>query len=227
MKKLFVSLFVCIVSISSAQNYSGYDFVIVPDKFDFLSERNQYNLNELSKFLIAKKGPVALFQSEDKPAEYTLDFCNSLMMNVTKESAFLATKLKITLQDCKGNIIAESTGLSREKDHRVAYNYALRDAFDLLFLTPKKIERQQILNTDESKDPAYLYAEKTATGYKLYDIEKNEKYTLFKTSKNDNFIITSDEIHGALYKSKGDTYEWTLEYLKDDVVISETLKIRF
>ncbi len=234
MKKLFISFFVFIAMFSSAQNYSGYDFVIVPDRFDFLLERNEYNLNELAKFLIEKKGPKAYFQSEDKPIEYSLDFCNSLMMYVTKENSFLSTKLKITLKDCNGNTIAESVGLSREKDKRVACNYALRDAFDLLYLPPKK-DTEKLLQTsddttarsDEPKDPAYLYAEKTAQGFKLFDSEKNEKYTLFKTSKGDQFMISNDEINGALYKSKNDNHEWILEYLKDEKVISETLKIRF
>lgn len=229
MKKLFVSIFVSIVTFSSAQNYSGYEFVIVPDRFDFLSERNEYNLNELAKFLIAQKGPKSFFESEDKPVEYSLDFCNSLNMSITKEKAFLNTKLKITLKDCKGNIITESIGSSREKDFRVAYNYALRDAFDLLHLPPKKITENTFELTekaDKIKDPSFLYAVKTAQGYKLFDSEENEKYTIFKTSKSDQFIISNEEINGALYKSK-DNLLWTLEYLKDDKVVTETLKIKF
>ena len=236
MKKLFLSLFIFVTTLSSAQNYSGYDFVIVPDRFDFLVERNEYNLNELAKFLIAKKGPASYFQSEDKPIEYSLDFCNSLIMNVTKEKAFLNTKLKVSLQDCNGNIIAESTGSSKEKDNRVAYNYALREAFDLLYLPPKEPAEKKLKpisdnatteKPDEPKDPAYLYAEKTPQGYKLYDSEKNEKYTLFKTSKNDQFIVSDSEINGALYKSKNETHEWILEYLKGEQVVTKTLKIKF
>lgn len=235
MKKLVLSFLVLTTTLLSAQNNNGYDFVIVPDKFDFLNERNEYNLNELAKFLIAKKGVTALLQSEEKPIEYTLDFCNSLTMNVTKESAFLNTKLKITLQDCRGDIVAQSIGSSKEKNNRVAYNYALRNAFELLHIPPRKIAEEKIstisdntsVKSDEPKDPAFLYATQTKQGYKLFDSEENEKYTLFKTSKNDQFIISNDEINGALYKAKNDAYEWTLEYLKDEEVITETLKIRF
>lgn len=235
MKRLFFIFPFFLSTLLFAQNKSEYDFVIVPDKFDFLSEKNQYNLNELAKFLIAKKGPIAYFESEEKPIEYSLDFCNSLNMYITKEKSFLNTKLKISLHDCKGNIIAESIGSSREKDFRVAYNYALRDAFDLLYLPPKNIVKKN-LGTDsdnnktqktiEAKDPTFLYATKTSQGYKLHDSEENEKYILFTTSRNDQFIISNDEINGALYK-KGDNLEWTLEYLKDNKVVIEILKIKF
>lgn len=235
MKKL--SLFLVVLFITnflSAQHYSGYDFVIVPEKFDFLYEKNLYNLNELSKFLMNKKGMTALFESEDKPIEFHLNECNVLRLNVTKEKTFLNTKLKITLRDCKGNVIAESTGTSKEKEHRVAYNYALREAFDLLYIPSKEVIQKKLNITSETtsessdqiKDPSYLYAKKTAQGYKLYDIEDNEKYTLFKTSKPDQFIISNDLINGALYKAKSSN-EWILEYLKDEQVITETLKIVF
>lgn len=232
MKKTVLFLVLFLSTFLSAQHYSGYEFVVTPEKFDFLSERNQYNLNELTKFLMNKKGITTLLETEEKPIEYRLNECGILRLNVTKENSFLNTKLKITLRDCKGNIIAESTGASKEKDYRVAYNYALREAFDLLYLPPKEANQQLLQtntteeNPDQPKDPSYLYVKKTAQGYKLYDSEENEKYTLFKTSKADQFIISNNHISGALYKAKNKD-EWTLEYLKDEQVITETLKISF
>ncbi|MFA5556642.1 MAG: hypothetical protein WCY06_00440 [Flavobacteriaceae bacterium] len=232
MKKITLLFALCLSTFLSAQHYSGYEFVVVPEKFDFLSESNQYNLNELTKFLISKKEVTALFETEVKPIEYSMNECGVLRLNVTKEKSFLNTKLKITLRDCRGNIIAESTGSSREKEYRVAYNYALREAFDLLYLPPKEVTQKRLQadapqkDLDQPKDSSYLYAKKTGQGYKLYDSEENEKYTLFKTSKADQFIISNNLINGALYKAKNKD-EWTLEYLKDEQVITETLKIAF
>jgi len=145
-------------------------------------------------------------------------------MDVTKERFFLGTKLKITLKDCNGDIITQSEGRSKEKLHRVAYNYALREAFDLLYIPAKKIE-EKTRESNQPKDPSFLYAVKNDRGYILYDSEENEKYTLFKTSKNDQFIISNQEIQGALYKSKDNN--WTLEYLKEEEIVSEILKIKF
>jgi len=224
MKKLVLFFLVFIGVVSNAQNNSGYDFVVLSDRFEFLSETNQYNLNELAKFLIAKKGFSAYFYTENKPIEYHIDPCKVLKMDITKERIFLGTKLKITIKDCNETIIAQSEGVSKEKLHKTAYNYALREAFDLLYIPAKKIE-ENIKNINEPKDPSFLYAVKTERGYILYDSQENEKYTLFKTSKNDQFIVSNQEIQGALYKSK--TNQWTLEYLKDEEIVSEILKIKF
>jgi len=224
MKKLVLSLLVFGGIISFAQNNSGYDFVVLSDKFDFLSETNQYNLNELAKFLIAKKGFSAYFYTENKPIEYHIDPCKVLRMEITKEKFFLGTKIKVTIKDCNETIIAQSEGVSKEKLHKTAYNYALREAFDVLYIPAKKIDTT-IQKSNEPKDPSFLYAVKTERGYILYDSEENERYILFKTSKSDQFIVSNQEIQGALYKSKNN--QWTLEYLKHEEIVSEILKIKF
>jgi len=224
MKKLVLFLLTFSGVVSHAQNNSGYDYVVLSNRFDFLTETNQYNLNELAKFLIAKKGFSAYFYTEDKPIEYHFDPCKILKMDITKEKFFLGSKIKITLKDCNETIIAESQGTSKEKLHKTAYNYALREAFNTLYIPAKKIE-ETIKKSNEPKDPSFLYAIKNERGYILYDSEENEKYTLFKTSKNDQFIVSNQEIQGALYKSKNN--EWILEYLKDQEIVSEILKVKF
>jgi len=224
MKKLILFFLIFIGIVSYAQNSNGYDFVVLSDRFDFLSETNQYNLNELAKFLIAKKGVQAYFYTENKPIEYHFDPCKVLKMDITKERTFLGTKIKIVLTDCNEVIVAQSEGTSKEKLHKTAYNYALREAFDLLYISEKRMEKN-IQKSNEPKDPSFLYAVKTERGYILYDSEEIEKYTLFKTAKNDQFIVSCQEKQGALYKSKNN--EWTLEYLKDGEIISEILKIKF
>jgi len=224
MKKIVLFSLIFGGILSYSQNNSGYDFVVLSEKFDFLADTNQYNLNELAKFLIAKKGFSAYFHLEDKPIEYHMDPCKVLKMDVTKEKYFLGTKIKITIKDCYENIIAQSEGTSKEKLHKTAYNYALREAFELLHIPAKKIEKNT-QKSNEPKDPSFLYAVKTERGYVLYDSQENEKYILFKTSKNDQFIVSYQEIRGALYKSKNN--EWTLEYLKNEEIVSEILKIKF
>lgn len=233
MKKIFLFLFLMNSILSVAQDTSEYKYIIVPEKFDFLRDKNEHNLNELTKFLVAKKGVPAFFDTEDKPLEYNLvNNCDILKLNVSKEKSFLNTKLKITIRDCEGNIIAESTGESKEKSNRVAYNYALRNAFDILYLPTREIsEKLRVVPSSDSehlqeKDASYLYAKKTNQGYTVYDSEENEKYSLFKTSKSDQFIISNEKINGALYKGKNEN-EWFLEYLENNQVVKETLKIKF
>lgn len=222
---LYFSFF--ILSILSVQAQDKYEYVIVPGNMSFLDEPNQYNLNELAKFLTNKKNVIAYFDSEMKPLEFNIaDPCDILYMDITKESTFLNTKLKITLTDCNKEIVAQSFGTSKEKEHRIAYNYAIRKAFDVLHIPAKTIQQISTVIVDDTSDPNILYAQKTDQGFLLLDSQKNEVYKLFKTSKADQFIISNKDINGALYKSENPN-QWILEYLKGDAIVTDTLKIRF
>ncbi len=222
---LYFSFF--ILSMLSVQAQDKYEYVIVPGNMSFLDEPNQYNLNELAKFLTNKKNVIAYFDSEMKPLEFNIaDPCDILYMDITKESKFLNTKLKITLTDCNKEIVAQSFGTSKEKEHRVAYNYAIRKAFDMLHIPAKTIQEISTVIVEDTSDPSFLYAQKTDQGFLLLDSQKNEVYKLFKTSKADQFIISNKDINGALYKSKNPN-QWILEYLKGDAIVTDTLKIRF
>ncbi len=222
---LYFTFFIsCMLSV---QAQGKYEYVIVPGNMSFLDEPNQYNLNELAKFLTQKKDVIAYFDSEMKPLEFNIaDPCDVLYMDITKESAFLNTKLKITLTDCNKEIVAQSFGTSKQKEHRVAYNYAIREAFDMLHIPTKTIQEISTIIVKDTSDPNFLYAQKTEQGFLLLDSQKNETYKLFRTSKADQFIISNNAINGALYKSKTPN-EWILEYLKEDAIVTDTLKIRF
>src|SRR5690606_28456487 len=140
MRKVILLLVFILSFAVKAQDGNSYKFVTLPTKFDFMKEQNQYNLNELSKFLTNKKGVITFFENEEKSIDYNLaDTCDILKLNITRENAFLVIKLKITLTDCKGEVISESVGSSREKEFKTAYNYAIREAFDKLVIPQKSI----------------------------------------------------------------------------------------
>lgn len=112
-------------------NLNKYKYIIVPKKFDFLKQENQYRLNELSAFLFNKNGFIALTEGSDYPKDLLSNRCLALNSDVLKESGMLKTKLKIVLKNCNDKIIYTSNiGQSREKQYKVAYNIALRDAFN-------------------------------------------------------------------------------------------------
>lgn len=55
--------------------------------------------------------------------------CNKIYINVLENNSVFQTKLSIEIKDCKNQVLLTSTeGKSREKEFRVAYNNALRDA---------------------------------------------------------------------------------------------------
>lgn len=150
MKKLFalfLLLFCVTYTTLSQSNINHYKYVIVPEKFDFLTTENEYRLNELTKFLFEKNGFTAYMDKEALPNEALANNCLVLNANVLKEPGIFKTKLKVQLVNCKNDIIYTSEiGESREKQYKVAYNLALRDAFQSFqFLNYKYQESKEIL----------------------------------------------------------------------------------
>lgn len=130
--KFFTIILSCFIatSVFAQANINNYKYVIVPDKFDFLKEKDQYQLNSLAKFLFNKQGFVAIMEGSDYPNDLVLNRCLALESDVTKDSGMFKTKLKIELKDCNGKVVYTSPlGESREKEYKAAYNLALRDAF--------------------------------------------------------------------------------------------------
>lgn len=134
MKRYFL-LLLLFTSISGyAQNtINNYKFVLVPEKYSFLKQTDQYKLNTLTKRLLEDKGFTAYFDNADLPAEIAGNKCSALSVEVTEKNSMLSTKLTLILKDCRGNIIFKSKeGKSREKEYDISYNLALRDAFTSL-----------------------------------------------------------------------------------------------
>lgn len=131
MKKGFsILVFFMGLGLMSAQNINDYKYVIVPDTYEFSKEEDQYQLNSLTQFLFEKYGFEAYMKSEEKPQDLQDDICKGLKANVIEDSGLFVTKLRVQLEDCRGNMVFESDeGRSREKDYKKAYHEALRDAF--------------------------------------------------------------------------------------------------
>lgn len=124
---LFLMLFV--VSYSFSQSVNDYKAVIIPTKYELQKSENQYRLQTLTKMNLQKAGFQAFYNNEPIPAELN-DRCALLYLDVTKENAFLVSKLFITFKDCNNTVIFKSEiGKSREKEFEKAYVEALNGAF--------------------------------------------------------------------------------------------------
>jgi hypothetical protein len=137
--KRYLLLFLLFCSFSGyAQNtINNYKYVVVPEKFSFLKQTDQYGLNNLTKALLAEKGFTVYFDNADLPTEIANNKCQALNAEVTEKSSIFTTGLTLLLKDCRGNVVFKSKeGKSREKDYRVSYNLALREAFTSLDEVP-------------------------------------------------------------------------------------------
>ena len=130
--KLFSMLiaFVVVSNIYAQSDLNNYKYVIVPNKFDFLAEKDQYRLNSLAAFLFKKYGFIALREGEAYPSDLSNNRCLALRSDVIKDSGLFKTKLKVELKDCDDRVIYTSqVGQSREKEFKKSYVEALRNAF--------------------------------------------------------------------------------------------------
>ena len=133
LKKATLIIAIIFISCSSfSQNsVNDYKYVVVPNKFDFLKEANQYRLNDLTKLLFEKYGFIAIMEEDMLPDDAISNSCLVLKSDVIRENSMFITKLKVKLKNCKGEVIFTSKlGESREKKYPVAYTLAIRQAFN-------------------------------------------------------------------------------------------------
>lgn len=241
MKKYIVLLlFSCVAFAQKSVN--DYQYVIVPTKFEFQKNENDYRLNTITKFNLEKFGFTALYSKENVSLNYN-DRCNYLTVDVKDMGGFLITKLQITFTDCNDNIIFTSQeGKSKEKDRRTAYTQALTEAFESVkALNYKYNGNKQILPTvvkstsvqdkvvevvkqEVKVNPNQLFAQAISNGFQLVDTTPRVILKMFKTSQPDYYTAVSDAKNGVVFK-KND--EWFFEYYENDKLISEKLDIKF
>lgn len=131
-KTIFALLAFFIISLLPAQiSLNEYKYVIVPNKFEFLKEADQYRLNSLTQYLFQKNGFIAVMEEDKLPEEIVKNSCLALKADVLSNSGMFKTKLKVELKNCNGEVVYTSLeGTSREKKYAVAYNNAIRAAFN-------------------------------------------------------------------------------------------------
>jgi hypothetical protein len=135
-KYTFLLLLLFSVSAYAQNTINNYKYVMVPEKFSFLKQPNQYRLNALTKALLEDKGFTVYYENE-LPQEIANNKCSALLVDVLEKNGMFSTNLTLLLKDCQSNIVFKSKeGKSREKEFSVSYNLALRDAFTSLDETP-------------------------------------------------------------------------------------------
>jgi len=130
MKKLMIlGLFLITAAISAQEGINQYKYIIVPKKFDFLKEPNQYRVNTYTKFLFEKNGFTAVYD-DSQPQDLRENPCLGLKANLVDDSNLFTTKMFITLENCRGDIVFTSAeGRSKIKEYEEAYRDAIDDAF--------------------------------------------------------------------------------------------------
>ncbi len=125
-----LTLFI-ILALPAQTNLNDYKYVVMPRKFDFLKEVDQYQLNSLTKFLFNKNKFNVFFDDENFPEDLSKNRCLTLFANVLQSKSLFTTKLTVELKDCYNNVVFVSKeGSSKEKNFKKAYHQSIREAFE-------------------------------------------------------------------------------------------------
>jgi len=224
-KYVFLAFFfISVVPKSFSQlNLNDFSFVIVPEQFEFLNEKDKYQLNSISKFLYNKHGFHAYFSQEAPNTRR----CDGLYADLLKIPSVFKTKFVIVLKDCNGFEVYRSLeGVSKFKEFKKAYQDAMRNAFanfenmnvrqkDIIEYTedsgskPSTIEIQQPKSKQVS-DSSEMEVVSESTGNSMLPQPKFSSYTyndktylLRKTSEGYSlYEETTNSNDGLLLKGK-------------------------
>ena len=252
MKKTLTIASFLLVAYCFSQSVNDYKAVIIPLKYDFQKEENQYRIQTFIKMNLITAGFNAFYSNEVIPLELN-DRCKLLTAELINESNFLVTKLSIVLKDCYGAAIFKSEqGKSREKNFEDAYFEALNNAFKSIYALEYKYNNSSnsdvkptvISSISTEEKPTYsievekkdvnpqglnnnislLYAQPTAYGYQLIDSEPKVVMKALKTSNPDSYMATKGNIQGVLVSKDN---QWFFEYYQNDQLISESINVKF
>ena len=129
---IIITFFYCGIQFSQELNLDKYKYIIVLEKFDFLSEKNQYQTSSLTKFLLKKKGfEVFLSNETDQfPEDLKENRCLALTAIVKEEPNMFVIKNAIEIQDCFGKVVYKSKpGKTKIKEYKRGYQVAIKNAF--------------------------------------------------------------------------------------------------
>ncbi|MFL9845822.1 hypothetical protein [Flavobacterium rhizosphaerae] len=249
MKKLFLlaALLIGLASFAQTQDINNYKYVIVPEKFDFLKDPNEYNLNTLTKMLFEKYGFVVFFTNDNLPPDLMANKCRALYGDLEDHSDWFGSGLSILLKDCGGKVIFESeVGKSKIKDYQKGYYEALRkasvslDGLNYKYAGDTALNTAQPIATQTANPPKavaataatptpvvnkdILFAQPIENGYQLVDTTPKVVLKMYRTSQQDSYTAVGDGKNGVVFKKGND---WFFEYYQNDKLISEKLEIKF
>ena len=132
MKNIILVLFLTIVNLfvfGQEKKVNNYKFIVVPDQFDFLKQKDEYKTSSLTKFLLKKNGFTVVLNSEQYPKDLIDNPCSGLKALVLDKSSMFKVKVIIELRDCSNKLLYTSEeGVSKLKEFKKGFQEAIRNA---------------------------------------------------------------------------------------------------
>lgn len=253
-KYISILIFALISSLAYSQStLNDYEMAIIPAKFKFQKEDNQYRISSTIKAFLKQKGFEAYVSTDILPEGF-LDYnCNKVFVDVLEENTVFSTKIKIEFKDCK-NVVLFTTDLgeSREKEVAKGYNQALLLALKSFDKAKYKFsgrtyydeEAQEKLKSRDvenvSKEVTKVIKSETGVTYekviktdnstttdtfvKVINQANQQELVLYKTTRNAIYLCSQNGKDGVVF-AKNEV--WFFEYLDKGKLVSEKLDIKF
>ncbi len=193
MKKHFL-LFVLFIGVTAfaQKELNAYRYVVIPSKFDFQKEANEYGINLLLKYKFQKLGFETYLDTDVLPEILRVNTCLITYPVLHVKNNMFKTVTSIELLNCnKESLFKTQSGTSTSKNTKVSYNEAIRKSLksfgdykldyspvneDVVVSEKEKIEENEhVKQIADSNTPE----DKLNTGNFIY---KNQKYKLIKKS---------------------------------------------
>ncbi|AIG30139.1 hypothetical protein IA01_06480 [Flavobacterium psychrophilum] len=255
MKKYFsILVFALISSVTYSQSsLNDYEMAIIPSKFEFQKEDNQYRISSTIKAFLKQKGFEA-YVSTDVLPEGFLDYnCNKIFVNVLEENTLFSTRIKIEFKNCKQLVLfTTDLGESREKELGKGYNQALLLALKSFDKARYKFSGKTYYDEEaqekiKSRDVHSISSEvtkitKSEKGVTYEKVTKQDalvtsevfvkvvnqanqqELLLYKTSREGIYLCNQNGKNGVVF-AKDEV--WFFEYLENEKLISEKLDVNF
>jgi hypothetical protein len=254
--KAYLTIVIAFLSLSgySQTTINNYKYVVVPARYTFQKEDDQYGLNDSAKSLLRQKGFVVFISNEKLPADLVANPCKALRAELTAKNTMFTTSLTLVLRDCLNNaVFTGNEGKSREKEYIDAYSEALKKAVVSLNAASYKydstlseqaqgslsaaasapaaaptVSSTTSTTASTSATPATnsgdLHAQPIDNGYQLVDTTPKKVLTLLKTSLPDYFIGQAGASTGIVFKKDG---IWIFEHSENNKLVSQKFEIKF
>ena len=127
--KKYILLFVLFLGVTAfaQKELNGYKYVVIPSKFDFQKEANEYGINLLLKYKFQQLGFETYLDTDELPKYYvTIHVCMLTPVLHTKSNMF-KTMHSVELFNCYNkSLFTTQEGVSNAKNVKTSYNEALR-----------------------------------------------------------------------------------------------------
>jgi len=127
--KKYVLIFILLVSVTAfaQKKMNAYEYIIVPSKFDFQEEANEFGINLLLKYKFQQLGFEVYLDTDELPQRLRTNTCLYAHPVLHSKSNMFKTVISIELFDCNNKSLYKTQdGVSTSKNIKASYNEAIR-----------------------------------------------------------------------------------------------------